>query len=320
MPRVRTRTATAVLAALSAWSRGAAGGLRTGGGLGAIGRLGRPVPLPRPGARRRRLRRPVGRRRRPARPAPCATVTTVLASSAVDPHDYEPSTGDHRRVSRRPTSSSSTAPATTRGPSARSTGSTPARPWSPRRGPARRQPRRRPAPLVPARPRPAGGRRVTAGCAALAPADAGRFDEQAATFRSALSAYDDALAALRPLAAGRTYAATETVFDRTAARARPDRRHPARLPAGGEQRQRSRTRRRRRARAGAAPTAAVDVLVVNTQTEGNRPPRAARPTAEPGPGARRRASPESPPGTASLRRAGRPAQLDQLAAALGRAR
>jgi zinc/manganese transport system substrate-binding protein len=50
----------------------------------------------------------------------------------------------------------------------------------------------------------------------LAPADAAVFAERAAAFRARFQPYLDALTALRPLAAGHTYAATETVFDRTA--------------------------------------------------------------------------------------------------------
>ena len=46
----------------------------------------------------------------------CATVTTIVASGAVDPHDFEPGTADLAAFSERRPGRASTAPATTTGP------------------------------------------------------------------------------------------------------------------------------------------------------------------------------------------------------------
>jgi zinc/manganese transport system substrate-binding protein len=58
---------------------------------------------------------------------------------------------------------------------------------------------------------------VTEELRALSPDAAGYFDEQAAAWAEELQPYLDAVESLRAEADGRTYAATETVFDRTAA-------------------------------------------------------------------------------------------------------
>jgi zinc/manganese transport system substrate-binding protein len=158
---------------------------------------------------------------------------------------------------------------------------------------------------------------VTARLAELAPRDADVFTRQAADLSAELERYDAALAALRPLAAGRSYAATETVFDRTAAALGLTDRTPAGYrravsndsdPAPGDVAGLEQSLR----------DGAVDVLVVNTQTEGSLPRELVASAGRGGvPVVRVTESP--PPGTTSFV-AWQSAQLDQLAAALGRAR
>jgi zinc/manganese transport system substrate-binding protein len=158
---------------------------------------------------------------------------------------------------------------------------------------------------------------VTARLQALAPADAGVFAQRAAAFRAELAAYDRAVAALRPLAARHTYAATETVFDRMAhtlgltdvtpagyRRAVSNESDPA--PADVAALQAALTRHR------------ADVLIFNRQTEGAIPDqlRAA---------ARRAGVPvvevtESPPQGSRSFVAWQTGQLTELANALERAR
>jgi zinc/manganese transport system substrate-binding protein len=242
----------------------------------------------------------------------------VLTSSAVDPHDYEPTTGDLAALqeadlvvlngdgydywAQRAVTDLSGGPAVvTAADVARAAGDPLADPhlwYSPT--------------LV---PRVAAA--VTARLAELAPRDADVFTRQAADLSAELARYDAALAALRPLAAGRSYAATETVFDRTAAALGLTDRTPAGYrravsndsdPAPGDV-------------AGleqALRDGAVDVLVVNTQTEGSLPRELVAAAGRGGvPVVRVTESP--PPGTTSF--AGwQSGQLDQLAAALGRAR
>jgi zinc/manganese transport system substrate-binding protein len=249
---------------------------------------------------------------------PCATVTTVLTSSAVDPHDYEPTTGDLAALqeadlvvvngdgydvwAQRAVTGLSGGPAVVAAADvARAAGDPLVDPhlWY---SPA----------LV---PRVAAA--VTARLTALAPRDAAVFTEQAAALSLALQRYDASLAALRPLAQGHSYAATETVFDRTAhALGLTDRTPPGYRravsndsdPAPGDV----------AALEQALREGAVDVLVVNTQTEGNLPRElVAAATRGRVPVVRVTESP--PPGTTSF--AGwQSAQLDQLAAALGSAR
>lgn len=145
---------------------------------------------------------------------PCARVTTVLSSPAADPHEYEPTTGDMAALQEADL-------VVVDGAGYDSWASRALADLDP--GPAlvsaaavANDPNRDPhlwyqPDLV---PRVAAA--VTARLSALAPADAPVFARWAAAFRADLQPWFDALATLRPLAAGRTYAATETVFDRTA--------------------------------------------------------------------------------------------------------
>jgi zinc/manganese transport system substrate-binding protein len=145
---------------------------------------------------------------------PCATVTTVISSAAIDPHEYEPTTGDIAAFqeadlvvldgagydSWAAAAVADLDPGPARVVAAQVAGGTDPDPhlWY--------------SPAVVHRMAAA----VTARLSALAPADAAVFAGRAAAFHADLAAYDRAVAALRPLAAGHSYAATEPVFDRMA--------------------------------------------------------------------------------------------------------
>jgi zinc/manganese transport system substrate-binding protein len=249
---------------------------------------------------------------------PCATVTTVLTSSVADPHDHDPTTGDLAALqeadlvvlngagydswAQRAVADLDGGPAVVVAADVARAGGDPVTDPHLWYSPA----------LV---PRVAAA--VSDRLAALAPRDAAVFTEQAAGFAAGLQRYDAALAAVRPLAAGRSYAATETVFDRTAHALGLTDRTPAGYrravgndsdPAPGDVAALDRELR----------GGAVDVLVLNTQTEGSLPRRLVAAAAAGGvPVVRVTESP--PPGTTSFV-AWQTAQLDQLAAALGRAR
>ena len=144
---------------------------------------------------------------------PCATVTTVIASAAIDPHEYEPTTGDIAAFQEADLvvldgagyDSWAAAAVADLDPG-------PPRVVAQGAGGTDHDPHLWYSPTVVHRLAAA----VTARLQALAPADAGVFARQAAAFRAELAPYDRAVAALRPLAARHTYAATETVFDRMA--------------------------------------------------------------------------------------------------------
>jgi zinc/manganese transport system substrate-binding protein len=247
---------------------------------------------------------------------PCATVTTVLSSPAADPHEYEPTTGDiaalqeadlvvlngagYDEWAAKALTDLEPGPALVNAAALAGRGAT-SNPhlWY--------QPD-----LV---PRVADA--VTDRMRTLSRADAPVFERQAADFHAALQTYLDAVTRTRVLARGHTYAATETVFDRTA--------HALGLtdltPAGY----------RRSVSNGSDPAPGdvaaleaalagrrVDVLVVNTQTEGSLPAQL-RATA------RRAGVPvvdvtESPPQAGGSFVAWQLAQLTELTDALGRVR
>jgi zinc/manganese transport system substrate-binding protein len=111
---------------------------------------------------------------------------------------------------------------------------------------------------------------TTAALREAAPEAAGYFDDRAAAWRQGLQPYRDEVAAVRALAAGRTYAATEAVFDDMAAAlglrdVTPAGYHNAAAnesePAPGDI----------DALLHALQAGEVDVLVVNSQTEGAVP-------------------------------------------------
>jgi zinc/manganese transport system substrate-binding protein len=145
---------------------------------------------------------------------PCATVTTVISSAAIDPHEYEPTTGDIAAFqeadlvvldgagydSWAAAAIADLDPGPARVVAAQVAGGGDPDPhlWY--------------SPAVVHRMAAV----VTARLSALAPADSSVFAGRAAAFAADLAAYDRAVAALRPLAARHTYAATEPVFDRMA--------------------------------------------------------------------------------------------------------
>jgi zinc/manganese transport system substrate-binding protein len=144
----------------------------------------------------------------------CATVTTVLASAAVDPHEFEPGTAAIAAFSGADLivlngagydqwatdAVANLDPAPVVLPAASLAGRT-ANPhlWY---DPA----------VVPRL-----ARAITARLSALSPGAAGYFAARQQDWTAALRPYRDAITALRTRAAGRHYAATETVFDRMAA-------------------------------------------------------------------------------------------------------
>jgi zinc/manganese transport system substrate-binding protein len=242
-------------------------------------------------------------------------VTTVIASPAIDPHEYEPTTGDIAAFqeadlvvldgagydSWAAAAIADLDPGPARVIAAQVAGDTDPDPhlWY--------------SPAVVHRMAAA----VTARLQALAPADAGVFAERASAFRAELARYDAAVAAARALAAGHSYAATETVFDRMARalgltdvtppgyrRAVSNESDPA--PADVAALQAALTGHR------------ADVLIFNRQTEGALPDQVRTV-------ARRAGVPvvevtESPPKGSSSFVEWQTAQLTRLEQALGRAR
>ncbi|MGZ4644084.1 MAG: metal ABC transporter solute-binding protein, Zn/Mn family [Blastococcus sp.] len=247
----------------------------------------------------------------------CATVTTVLASANVDPHDFEPGTAAIAAFSNADlvvlngagydqwavdaTANLDPAPVVLNVASVAHVAATGANPhlWYD----------------------PAVVQKVastlTARLSALSPGAAGYFAGRHATWTRDLRPYLDAVAALRAVSAGRHYAATETVFDRMAAAVgRADATPPG---------------YRRSASNGSDPApgdlvafrtaladGAVDVLIYNTQTSGSVPEQLradARAAGVPVV-----AVTESPPTTAGSFVAWQTAQLQRLTAALGTTR
>jgi zinc/manganese transport system substrate-binding protein len=114
------------------------------------------------------------------------------------------------------------------------------------------------------------GEALTAALTAASPGAADAFRAAAADWQQQLQPYRDEVAAVRAAAAGRTYAATETVFDRMAAEVGLTDVTPAGYraaasndsePAPGDVAALQAALREHR----------VDVLVLNTQTQGSVP-------------------------------------------------
>lgn len=147
----------------------------------------------------------------------CADVTTIVASGAVDPHDFEPGTADLAAFSRADLvvvngdgydhwaedalATVDPEPAVVRAADLvdEPAGDTNPHIWY------------RPEVVQ------AMGPAVADALAALSPDSADYVEQRAAAWQSGLRRYTDAVAALSSTAAGRTYAATETVFDPMAA-------------------------------------------------------------------------------------------------------
>ena len=146
----------------------------------------------------------------------CATVTTALASSSVDPHDYEPSPADARSFLRArlvvvngagydawaeklaaasaPRAPVVSAAAVTKTPD----GANPHLWYSP-------------AAVT------AVADAVTAALVRLSPSAADYFAAQRSTFAAGLTPYTTLIGKLKPAVSGKSYAATESVFDYMAA-------------------------------------------------------------------------------------------------------
>ncbi len=146
----------------------------------------------------------------------CATVTTVLASSSVDPHDYEPSPADAKSflhaslvvvngagydawaaklaAASAPHALLVSAATVTKTP----VGANPHLWYSP--------------PAV-----TAVADAVTAALTRLSPSAADYFAAQRSTFTARLAPYTDLIGRLKPAVSGKSYAATESVFDYMAA-------------------------------------------------------------------------------------------------------
>ena len=243
----------------------------------------------------------------------CAQVTTVLASSSVDPHDFEPSPADAVTFTKAQLvvvngvdyDSWATKFAATSAPDApvvdagvvtkTAAGSNPHLWYSP-------------SAVV------AVADAVTAALVKLAPEGKSYFADRRAAFSTGLQPYDKLLADIKAGAAGKTYGATESVFDYTAedvglvnatpegyrtASANDSDPSPADLQAF------------RRALADRK----IDVLIYNTQTEGSVPEQL-RSAAEAASVPVVEVTETVPPGTTSFE-TWQVAQLTDLAKALG---
>jgi zinc/manganese transport system substrate-binding protein len=243
----------------------------------------------------------------------CATVTTVLASAAVDPHDFEPKPADIAAFEKADLVVVNGAGYDT---------------WA---ADAVRNLDQRPAVVTAAAvadwhqgdnphlwydpdllPRMAAA--ITGGLRKLARDDAGVFTAQATAETQDLQPYTDELAALTATAAGRTYAATETVFDLTA--------RAIGLRDGTPEGYRSAVSNEGDPAPGdiaafekALRAGEIAVLIVNTQTEGELPDQL-RATAEHA-GVPVVEVTESPPDPGGSFVAWQLAQLQRLSTALG---
>lgn len=203
----------------------------------------------------------------------CADVTTIVGSGAVDPHDFEPTTGDlasfenadlvvvngagYDAWAQAAVTDLDPAPAVVdaaRAAGAQESGGDAVNPhlWY--------------SPDDVARTADA----VTAALSTRAPAAADYFAGRAADWTAAMAPYREQVVALRARAAGRTYAATETVFDlMAAALGLTDRTPPGYRAAASNESDPSPGDVA--AFESALADGSVDVLVVNTQTEGAVP-------------------------------------------------
>ncbi|MGV0851209.1 metal ABC transporter solute-binding protein, Zn/Mn family [Mycolicibacterium phlei] len=143
----------------------------------------------------------------------CARVTTVLASSSVDPHDYEPTPSDAAGFEGArlvvvngghydewaAKLAASTAPDAPVVDAMSLTGGQNPHAWY------------NPAAVT------AVADAVTGQLRTLAPDAAGYFDDRRAALTETLAPYDELIETIRSGASGKTYAATETVFDDMAA-------------------------------------------------------------------------------------------------------
>lgn len=214
----------------------------------------------------------------------CARVTTVLASSAVDPHDYEPAPSDAAEfdgaqlvvingghydewAAKLAASSAPDAPvvnALEASGGAEHAEDGHADEGDSHEGEANPHAWYNPAAVT------GVADAVTAELGKLAPNAAGYFDERRAAFTETMKPYDDSIQTIKANATGKTYAATESVFDDMAAALGLANRTPEGYQAASANE--------------AEPSPAdldaflrlladrgVDVLIYNVQTEGSVP-------------------------------------------------
>ncbi|ULE35117.1 metal ABC transporter solute-binding protein, Zn/Mn family [Mycobacterium sp. IDR2000157661] len=162
----------------------------------------------------------------------CASVTTVLASSAVDPHDYEPAPSDAAKfdgarlvvvngghydewASKLAASSAPDAPVV----NALQAGGADDFHEGHDQGPEEHSDEGEPNPHVWYKPAAVTGvaDAVIAELSKIAPDAADYFDGRRAAFAEKMKPYDEAIQSIQANAAGKTYAATESVFDEMAA-------------------------------------------------------------------------------------------------------
>ena len=268
----------------------------------------------------------------------CARVTTVLASSAVDPHDYEPAPSDAAKfdgaqlvvvngghydewATKLAASSAPDAPVVN---ALEASGAGDAHEGHDHaeeghghdHGEEGRSHEGEPNPHVWYKPAAVTGvaDAVTAELGKLAPDAAGYFDERRAGFTETMKPYDEAIESIKANATGRTYAATESVFDDMASALGLTNRTPEGYQAASANE--------------AEPSPAdldaflrllgdrgVDVLIYNMQTEGSVPQQI-RSAAEQAGVPVVEVTETVPPGTDSFE-AWQVSQLTALAEALG---
>jgi zinc/manganese transport system substrate-binding protein len=268
----------------------------------------------------------------------CANVTTVLASSSVDPHDYEPAPSDaalfdgaqlvvingghyDEWAAKLAAASAPDAPVINAvqlgGEHTGETGHEhEGEAGHEHEGEAGHDHAGEANPHVWYNPAVVNGvaEAVTAEFSELAPDAAGYFDEQHTEFANAMKPYNDAIASIKSGAAGKGYAATESVFDDMAAALGLQNRTPVGYQAASANE--------------TDPSPAdldaflrllgdrgVDVLIYNTQTEGSVPEEI-RAAAEQAGVPVVEVTETVPPGTESFQ-AWQVAQLDALAKVLG---
>jgi zinc/manganese transport system substrate-binding protein len=215
----------------------------------------------------------------------CANVTTLLASSSVDPHDYEPSPADAARFT------GAQLVVVNGGhydewATKLAAGSAPNAPvidavaiGDPGHGENGHDDHGEEGhdhgegnPHVWYRPDTVTGvaDAVTAELTKLSPEAADYFAERRSAFGTALQPYDDLIAKIKAGAAGKTYAATETVFDDMAAAVGLQDKTPAGYRAAS-QNESDPAPGDLDAFLGLLRDKGVDVLIYNTQTEGSVP-------------------------------------------------
>ena len=249
----------------------------------------------------------------------CGDVTTIIKGSSADPHDYEPTPADiaaftdaklvvDERPRLRPVGRQGDRHARRRKPAVVNGGEV-----------GRARPR--------ATTRTSGTARsyvyevadaVTAELKTLAP-DAAAILRRADAARGSdsMKPYDAEIAAIKPAHAGKTYGATEAVFDYMAGGCRA--RRTRRLRATRTPRPTSPIRRRATSndvRARLSTGGTMDVLIYNTQTEGSIPEQI-RGEAERASGARRRGDRDGPAGGRRASSRGRSTSSGSSRQALG---